>query len=67
MASRLEEHMSGKGSDYTSKRLPVELVYQEEFETLPQAYERERQIHGWSRKKKIALIAGDFDKLSHPK
>ena len=45
------------------KRLPVQLVYYEEFENLLDAYERERQIHGWSRRKKECLIEGKFDKL----
>ena len=60
---RMEEHMSGHGAEYTKKRLPVQLVYYEEFENLLDAYERERQIHGWSRRKKEFLIEGKFDKL----
>ena len=60
---RMEEHMSGHGAEYTKKRLPVQLVYYEEFENLLDAYECERQIHGWSRRKKECLIEGKFDKL----
>lgn len=59
----MEEHMSGHGAEYTKKRLPVQLVYYEEFENLLDAYEREGQIHGWSRRKKECLIEGKFDKL----
>jgi putative endonuclease len=55
--------MEGLGSKYTKRRLPVELVYCEEFKRIDEAYQRERQIHGWSRKKKIALIEGNYDGL----
>ena len=55
--------MVGGGLGYTSTRLPVELVYAEEFQTVREAMARERQVKGWSRKKKEALIAGDFDLL----
>ena len=61
---RLEEHQSGyfEGS-FTSKRLPVALVYTCEFKTYSEAFAKERQIKKWSRSKKEALIKGDFDKL----
>jgi len=55
--------MEGLGSKYTKRRLPVELVYCEEFKRIDEAYQRERQIHGWSRKKKIALIESNYDGL----
>ena len=35
----------------------------EEFETYPEAFRRERQLHGWSVAKKEALIKGDIDVL----
>jgi putative endonuclease len=60
---RIWDHMEGLGSKYTKRRLPVELVYCEEFKRIDEAYQRERQIHGWSRKKKIALIEGNYDGL----
>ena len=61
---RLKEHNSGyfEGS-YTSKRLPVELVYSCELETYHKAFQKERQIKRWSRAKKEALIKGEFDNL----
>ena len=55
---RLQEHQNGEGANHTRKRLPVELVYSEEYGWIDEAYYRERQIHGWSREKKIALIEG---------
>ncbi len=45
------------------KHLPVELVYLEEFSTVETAYKREKQIQKWTRKKKEALIKGDFNTL----
>ena len=60
---RLEQHKNGEGANFTKKHLPVELVYVEEFPKIEDAFYREKQIQGWSRKKKEALIAGNFDKL----
>lgn len=55
---RLEEKQNGEGANHTRKRISVELVYTEEYDRIDEAYYRERQIHGWSRDKKIALIEG---------
>ena len=63
LTQRIEEHNNGIGANYTKKRLPVELVYFEECQSIETAFERERQIHGWSRKKKEALINNLHDKL----
>ena len=60
---RMHQHAIGKGAKYTSMRLPVELVYVEEYESIGEAYAREKQVQGWSRAKREALIAGDFDAL----
>ena len=60
---RLYQHNNGLGGDYTKKRLPVKLVFSEGFEKYYDAFKAERQIKGWSRKKKEALINGDFDEL----
>ena len=53
---RLLQHQNGEGSNHTKKNLPVELVYFEEFSRIDLAFYREKQIKGWSRKKKEALI-----------
>ena len=63
MERRLEEHQAGLGGKYTSSHLPVKLVYWEEYQTIEEAFERERQIHGWTRAKKQALINGDAESL----
>ena len=53
---RLSQHQSGKGSRYSSGRLPVELVYAEEYDSIMDAYAREKQVQSWSRAKREALI-----------
>ena len=61
---RIAEHETGALGGYTSSRRPVELVWHQEFEDPFEAVSAERQIKGWSRKKKEALIAGDYERLS---
>lgn len=64
VSQRLQTHNSGNGPGYTASRLPVRLVYQETLATLEEAVRRERQLKGWSRAKKQALIQGDLKRLS---
>ncbi len=61
---RLMQHQEGKGANHTKRRLPVKLVYYEEFERIDLAYDREKQVQGWNRKKKQALIDGAQELLS---
>ena len=63
LAKRIEEHENGLGANYTKKHLPVKLVYYEEFDRIDEAFYREKQVQGWSRKKKEALICGEFSSL----
>lgn len=51
-------------SCYTATRLPVTLLYSASFPSRMEALVAENQIKGWSRKKKEALIKGDWEKLS---
>ena len=60
---RLDAHNSGRGSSWTAKRRPVQLVFKEQHETKSKALKREQQLKGWSRAKKEALINGDIDLL----
>jgi len=53
---RVRQHNQGKGSKFTKNRIPVKLVYLEEFNSRHSAYKREFQIKGWSRVKKENLI-----------
>ncbi|WP_395639531.1 GIY-YIG nuclease family protein [Pseudolysinimonas sp.] len=52
LVTRLEQHVSGMGSAYTAKRLPVELVWSAEFDRIDDAYFMEKRIQGWSRRKR---------------
>ncbi len=63
LEKRLNEHNSGLIKGYTSERLPVELVYSNWFNDVYDAIRAEKQIKGWSRAKKEALIRGDFEAL----
>jgi putative endonuclease len=38
-------------------------VYCEEYERIADAFAREKQVQGWSHKKKQALIEGRYDDL----
>ncbi|MDL5352149.1 GIY-YIG nuclease family protein [Microbacterium sp. zg-YB36] len=58
LLQRVEEHNHGEGSNYTRPRLPVVLVYYEEYERIADAFAREKQLQGWGRAKRVALITG---------
>ena len=60
---RVKQHQFGEGANYTRKRLPVRLVYYEEFQRVDDAFRREKQVQGWTRKKKEALINEKSDDL----
>ena len=53
---RVRQHKSGKGSEFTSKYHKTKLVYYEVFENIYNALNREKQIKGGSRQKKIELV-----------
>ena len=56
-------HNQGLGGRYTALRRPVRIVCAEEHQTVRAALDRERQLKGWSRAKKEALICGDSQAL----
>ena len=60
---RLWEHQNGLGANYTKKRLPVKLVYAEHFDNVVDVFEREKQVQGWSRAKKMALMNSSWDRV----
>ena len=62
---RMAQHATGALGGYTAKRLPVHLVWSDRFPTRDDAFAAERQIKGWSRAKKEALIAGDWERISN--
>ncbi|HAA21273.1 MAG TPA: hypothetical protein DCP28_21845 [Cytophagales bacterium] len=55
---RLAQHQAGEGANHTKNRLPVTLIYSEYYPHVALAFAREKQVQGWSRKKKEALMAG---------
>ena len=56
---RIIEHSFGEGANHTKRRSPVKLVYWEEYPRIDYAFYREKQVQGWTRKKKEALIKGE--------
>jgi putative endonuclease len=61
---RISQHKAGECPGYTAKRLPVEFLWSQEFNTREEALAAERQIKGWSRKKKEAMMRGDWAEVS---
>jgi putative endonuclease len=64
LEKRIGEHRSGAFGGYTSTRLPAELVFSQDFSSREEALTSERQIKGWSRKKKEAMMRGDWNEVS---
>jgi putative endonuclease len=61
---RVSEHAKGLDPTcYTFSRRPLSIVFNACFERVDEAVAFERQIKGWSRAKKQALIRGDYDAL----
>ena len=60
---RVWEHQQRLGANYTKQRLPVKLVYSEEYERIDDAFNREKQVQGWSRRKKKASIEERMEDL----
>ena len=58
LEKRLLTHNAGKGAKYTRNRLPVEMVYFEEYEDKSEAMKREYAIKRLTRKQKEKLISG---------
>ncbi|HVK73497.1 MAG TPA: GIY-YIG nuclease family protein [Kofleriaceae bacterium] len=63
LVARMDQHAAGTFDGYTATRRPVELVFVCETQSRLEALEREIQLKGWSRAKKEALIAGDWDRV----
>jgi len=64
LEQRLWEHNSpDQGAVYTRKRRPVVLVWSAEFTSVAEAFTFEKQVQGWGRAKREALIRGDLDQI----
>ncbi len=55
---RIVQHQNGEGANHTRKRLPVKLVYFEEYDSIAKAFRHEKQVQRWSRRKKEDLAEG---------
>lgn len=64
LEKRLASHQTGEMHGYTSTRLPVKLVFSQAMPTRGEALSAERQIKGWSRAKKEAMMRGDWQTVS---
>jgi predicted GIY-YIG superfamily endonuclease len=60
LEKRIAEHEAGTFGGYTAQRKPLKLVFVDEFSSRDEAIERERQLKGWSRAKKAALVRDDW-------
>ena len=61
---RLQEHQNGENANsYTFARRPVKLVFHTRFNDINQAMAFEKQVKGWSRAKKEAMINGNWEAL----
>jgi putative endonuclease len=60
---RVAQHNAGNFDGYTARRRPVILVFEQYFDRITDAIAAERQLKGWRRDKKEALIRGDFAAL----
>ncbi len=63
LEERLGEHNAGLHGGYTATRRPVTMVFAQHFETITDAVAAERQVKGWSRAKKEAMIKGEWSRL----
>ena len=63
--ARLWQHQNGKGSRYTARRdrQPIVLAWAGEFDRIDEAFWFEKQVQGWSRAKRIALMEGRWEDL----
>lgn len=65
MQQRLSQHVHAVFSNcHTAKRLPVKLIWQQEFASRDDAFRAERKIKKWTQNKKRALAANQWDIVS---
>jgi len=64
LEQRVAEHKAGLDKNaYTHQRRPIQLVFSQEFDSINEAIVWEKKLQGWSRKKKEALIEGDWERI----
>lgn len=64
LGQRLDDHLAGQACRTTQLNSPMSVLRIEACPTFPAARQREAQLKGWSRAKKVALILGDLRALS---
>ncbi|MDO8292657.1 MAG: GIY-YIG nuclease family protein [Gallionella sp.] len=64
LEQRIGEHQTGSYPGYTSNRLPVKLIWSQECATREEALSAEMQIKGWGRKKKEAMMRGNWEDVA---
>ena len=61
LAARLWQHSEDLGAAYTRRRRPVRQAWSAEFDRIDEAFAFEKRVQGWSRRKREALIRGEWD------
>jgi predicted GIY-YIG superfamily endonuclease len=61
---RMSQHDAGTADSYTTRKRPLRLLFAQEFESRYEALSMERKIKGWSRAKKLAYIAADWNAIT---
>lgn len=56
LEEREQKHNDGKGAKYTRSRLPISIIYHEQYETLPEARRREAEVKQWSKSQKEEMV-----------
>jgi putative endonuclease len=64
LEKRMGQYQAGECSGYTATRRPLQLVWSQECFSREEALSAERQIKGWSRRKKEAMMRGDWSEVS---
>src|SRR6266704_3312504 len=67
VAARVDKHNRGLGPEFTKRRRPVELIWSQEFSDRFAAREREVELKGWTRKKKLDLLELESGKAAKGK
>jgi putative endonuclease len=65
LVERVKRHNWGVGAAYTAKRRPVELIWWQSFPNQRSARQRESELKGWRREKKLRLLS-DFGDQVYP-
>ena len=58
---RIVQHQAGKGSAYTRRRRPVQLIWSAEFERIDEAFRWEKRLQGWGHEKRLAFVRGGVE------